>query len=281
MVINFKIFWKKIIILLVTCCICLNTCKAKKKDSSSSKSSSSDSSSSKSSSSESSSSEFSESEKFHFPPKTSDGQDGTNPLLSKHHLKIHNNFVPLLFPTEIPDHILRVTYNGLTFRNFSYHNQTIDADLGGRLRVRDTLEEPEIDWLEEPGNFYTAMMLDVDAPSFKNPVHRSWLHWLIVNIPDYHYKQGDVIAEYIGPWPLEGTGKHRYVLIIYEQPEKLQFDEPFLPRGNFVHRRKFNHYQFKKKYNLSEAIATNFFTAKYSYAVDRHYKQYLTPENIN
>jgi large subunit ribosomal protein L35 len=38
------------------------------------------------------------------------------------------------------------------------------------------------------GNLYTLLMVDPDAPSRENPVKRSWLHWMVVNIPGHDIK---------------------------------------------------------------------------------------------
>lgn len=68
-----------------------------------------------------------------------------------------------------------------------------------------------------------------------------WLHWLVVNIPsDQNIDSGQVLSEYMGPAPPKGSGQfdgrlfctilailegpHRYVLLVYEQPEALAFE---------------------------------------------------------
>ncbi|ODM88163.1 Phosphatidylethanolamine-binding protein 1 [Orchesella cincta] len=58
---------------------------------------------------------------------------------------------------------------------------------------------------------------------------------------------------------LVGTGLHRYIFLIYEQPEKLTFDEKRLTNRSGDGRGKFSIRNFAKKYNLGQPIAGNFY----------------------
>lgn len=55
------------------------------------------------------------------------------------------------------------------------------------------------------------------------------LHWLVRNIPGNDIKKGEVIAEYRGSGPPEGTGLHRYIFLLYEQNCILAIDEKKIP----------------------------------------------------
>lgn len=48
--------------------------------------------------------------------------------------------------------------------------------------------------------------LDPDAPSRANPKFGEWLHWLIVNIKGNDVSSGEVIDDYVGAGPPQGTG---------------------------------------------------------------------------
>ena len=45
------------------------------------------------------------------------------------------------------------------------------------------------------------------------------------NIPDGDIGKGDVICDYLQPFPIKGTGYHRYVFILYKQEKKLDFNK--------------------------------------------------------
>uniref|UniRef100_A0A1B6JCU3 Phosphatidylethanolamine-binding protein n=1 Tax=Homalodisca liturata TaxID=320908 RepID=A0A1B6JCU3_9HEMI len=70
------------------------------------------------------------------------------------------------------------------------------------------------------GEKYTVVMVDPDAPN--HPEGKYYLHWIISNIPgddlqDGNLKAGTVLSQYRGPTPPDGTGTHRYLLLLYRQ----------------------------------------------------------------
>lgn len=157
------------------------------------------------------------------------------------------------------------------------YEKSIKADKGVELTPTQTKNQPVIDWEEaDPSEFYTLLMTDPDAPSRQTPVFREWRHWLIVNIPGNDVKKGEVLSEYIGAGPPEGTGLHRYVFLVFKQPKKLTFDEPHVPNTSGAGRAKFITRQFVTKYNLGVPIAGNFFQAQYDDYVPILHKQLTT-----
>ncbi|KAH7724379.1 Phosphatidylethanolamine-binding protein PEBP [Aphelenchoides avenae] len=64
-------------------------------------------------------------------------------------------------------------------------------------------------------------MVDPDAPSPTDPQARSWVHWLLVNVPGTQIAQGRELEAYSEPTPPLGSGYHRYVLLAYEQPGQI------------------------------------------------------------
>jgi len=72
------------------------------------------------------------------------------------------------------------------------------------------------------GSYYTLLMVDVDVPARSTPNSEKFqgLHWLVVNIPGDNIllpHRGLELAPYIGPGPSSGSGKHRYVFLIFEE----------------------------------------------------------------
>ncbi|KAL5005785.1 hypothetical protein ScPMuIL_016943 [Solemya velum] len=63
-------------------------------------------------------------------------------------------------------------------------------------------------------------MVDPDAPSPDNPVHKYWLHWLVTNIPgDSLSNGGTTNMAYSGPSP--PIGIHRYQFLLMEQTSSI------------------------------------------------------------
>jgi hypothetical protein len=48
-------------------------------------------------------------------------------------------------------------------------------------------------------------------------------------------KNGDELFEYTGPAPPKGSGTHRYIFLLFEQPERIntQFSERMMPMNEF------------------------------------------------
>ncbi|XP_034834370.1 protein D3-like [Maniola hyperantus] len=140
-----------------------------------------------------------------------------------------------------------------------------EVELGNELTPTEVKDIPSVWW---PGefthcNYYTLALVDPDATSRKTPIFRNWEHWLVGNIPGNHVVSGETIAEYVGAAPGLGSGCHRYVYLLYKQPERIVFDEPRLNNRSAANRTLFSITDFANKYNLGNPVAGNFFMAQY------------------
>jgi phosphatidylethanolamine-binding protein (PEBP) family uncharacterized protein len=118
-------------------------------------------------------------------------------------------------------------------------------------------------------------MTDPDAPSRKDAKFREWHHWLVVNIPDTgDVSAGKTMSAYVGSGPPQGTGLHRYVYLVYEQPSgEINPDEPVLTNTSGDNRGKFSVAKFAEKYGLGDPVAGNFYQAEWDDYVPLLYKQ--------
>ncbi|KAH9369532.1 hypothetical protein HPB48_019677 [Haemaphysalis longicornis] len=112
-----------------------------------------------------------------------------------------------------------------------------------------------------------------DAPSRENPRYREWHHWLVVNVPGTTVANGEILSEYIGACPPRGTGLHRYVIVVYKQPERLTCDEKRLTAHSGERRCNFKIRDFAKKYHLGAPVSANFYLAEYDEHVPKIYDQ--------
>ncbi|XP_019870681.2 protein D2-like [Aethina tumida] len=144
---------------------------------------------------------------------------------------------------------------------------------GNVLTPTQVKSPPTVTWKTEGDNLYALCMTDPDAPSRQAPKFREWHHWLVVNIPGKDIGKGEVLSEYIGAGPPKNTGLHRYVLLVYKQPGKINCDEPRLKNNSGSNRGNFSVRKFAKKYNLGNPIAGNFFQAEYDDYVPKLYAQ--------
>lgn len=89
-------------------------------------------------------------------------------------------------------------------------------------------DEPEVEI--SPEGTYTLMLVDADAPSPHAPKFRSWLLWLVTNIPSNDIKRGETVVEYMAPEP--ERGKHRLLYLLFKQNGRLKVHPP-ARRQNF------------------------------------------------
>lgn len=101
--------------------------------------------------------------------------------------------------------------------------------MGNELTPTQVKDIPTVKWNANNDTYYTLCMTDPDAPSRDNPKFREWHHWLVGNIPGHRIDDGETLSAYIGSGPPEGTGLHRYIILIFEQQEELCFHEKRLP----------------------------------------------------
>jgi phosphatidylethanolamine-binding protein (PEBP) family uncharacterized protein len=114
---------------------------------------------------------------------------------------------------------------------------------GKLLTKKNTVSEPTVLFTGDPDTLYTVLMTDPDAPV------KSWLHWLLVNIPgdSNDIFQGEAVMTYTGPSPPSGT--HRYIFTLYKQPAgSIMVTKPY-ERGNFPVE------AFEKQHSLQKIVS--------------------------
>ena len=112
-----------------------------------------------------------------------------------------------------------------------------------------------------PGKLYTFILSDPDAPSVADPKFGEWQHWVHVNAKGGEALpgSGDSITAYFGPAPGKDSGRHRYVLVAYEQPGEIAPSEERVgAQSGFPPRRSFNSRAFAAKYSLRPVAALSF-----------------------
>jgi len=165
--------------------------------------------------------------------------------------------------------------------------------LGDKLPREKTIEEPEIKLLplvstptgfvddlnssggpvaEEAANTYTLVMTDPDAPSREDPKYGQWRHWLVtgVQLPAGTESVSALkskVAEtpYYPPAPPPGSGYHRYVFLLFQEPSGgINLSADAVERkGDFEARPKWNALTFAENYGL-KLVGINYFMTQVS-----------------
>ncbi|CAG0912786.1 unnamed protein product [Notodromas monacha] len=167
---------------------------------------------------------------------------------------------------------------GLVSLALQYYKRALElppaVDMGNILTPTQVKDEPsKLTWPTTEGKLYTVCMTDPDAPSRASPGFREWHHWLVVNVPENRIADGKTLSAYVGSGPPQGTGLHRYVYLVFEQPGELTPDETVLPNTSGNGRGKFRIAAFAEKYGLGDPVAGNFYQAEWDEYVPTLYKQ--------
>ncbi|KAH8251219.1 hypothetical protein KR032_003274 [Drosophila birchii] len=153
---------------------------------------------------------------------------------------------------EPPKELLRIRYDN-----------TFDIEEGKVYTPTELKFQPRLDWAADPGSFYTVLMICPDAPNRENPMYRSWLHWLVVNVPGLDIMKGQAISDYFGPLPPKDSGIQRYLILVYQQSDKLDFDEKKIELSNADGHSNFEVKKFAEKYEMGNPVAGNIFQSRW------------------
>ncbi|XP_016954763.1 putative odorant-binding protein A5 [Drosophila biarmipes] len=151
-----------------------------------------------------------------------------------------------------PRELLRIKYDN-----------SLDIEEGEIYTPTELKLQPRLDWSADPEAFYTVVMICPDAPNRENPMYRSWLHWLVVNIPGLDIMKGQALSEYFGPLPQKDSGVQRYLILVYQQSGKLDFDEKKIELSNADGHSNFDVEKFADKYEMAPPVAGNVFQSRW------------------
>lgn len=110
----------------------------------------------------------------------------------------------------------------------------------------------------ESSQLYTVMLVDADVAGTDNQVANQTFHWLANGVSvgadgALDFGIASTAIDYVGPGPLEGTGPHRYVLLMVEQDAGFTAPAEFSSFGAHPLR------QYLETEDLGEVRAANFF----------------------
>jgi phosphatidylethanolamine-binding protein (PEBP) family uncharacterized protein len=106
---------------------------------------------------------------------------------------------------------------------------------------------------------FTFMLIDPDAPTPDDPKFGYWRHWVVTNIPaqSQERKEGSVVdtgktlTQYLAPGPKDESGPHRYLFLLFAEPEQgLKLEKSDVGGEEFVERRSFRAEEFVQRHGL-------------------------------
>uniref|UniRef100_A0A8C4N1I8 Phosphatidylethanolamine binding protein 1 n=1 Tax=Eptatretus burgeri TaxID=7764 RepID=A0A8C4N1I8_EPTBU len=168
---------------------------------------------------------------------------------------------------EAPISMLRIEYQG------GVEIKTLGQELTP-TQVKDRPLKMSWDACDK-SKLYTVILTDPDAPSQEPPKFREWQHYVAINVHCCDISTGDVMSGYIGSGPPKGTGLHRYVWLVYEQPGQISPPEdlPRLLSTSSKGRAKFSARTLRKKLGLERPMVATCYQAKWDNYVPTLYEQ--------
>lgn len=100
-------------------------------------------------------------------------------------------------------------------------------------------------------------MADPDAPTPDDPKFAYWRHWVVSNIDlRESASTGKVLTEFLAPGPKDESKPHRYLYLLYREPEGLKLEKEDVGGEEFIQRRSFQVQEWVQKNGL-ELVGVN------------------------
>ncbi|WVR03417.1 hypothetical protein IAU60_000408 [Kwoniella sp. DSM 27419] len=127
--------------------------------------------------------------------------------------------VPQLFSEFDPDAVLSVSFSGSAI---STGDKLDQSAVGSAPQITVLPEQGE----DIEGSTFTLLMVDANTVGTDESTEAQTRHWLVNGVTlnkastpyTVTFDNATTITDYAGPGPAEGSGSHRYVIALYEQP---------------------------------------------------------------
>ncbi|KAG8233227.1 hypothetical protein J437_LFUL012432 [Ladona fulva] len=105
---------------------------------------------------------------------------------------------------------------------FKSDNSYIPVYRGNIIKPFEASQCPEVKFDAESDSLWTLILTNPDG-NFTDS-NAEYVHWFVGNIPGSDLSKGDLIYDYLQPFPPHGVGFQRFVFILYKQEGKIDYD---------------------------------------------------------
>nr|XP_022915739.1 39S ribosomal protein L38, mitochondrial [Onthophagus taurus] len=107
--------------------------------------------------------------------------------------------------------------------NILYENENghIPVYYGNNVKPVEAINKPLVNFESEKDSLWTLILTNPDGHLTKKD--SEYVHWFIGNIPGNNIEKGELVYDYLQPFPPKGTGYHRYIFILYKQDKKIDY----------------------------------------------------------
>ncbi|KAI1421410.1 phosphatidylethanolamine-binding protein [Xylaria sp. FL1777] len=132
------------------------------------------------------------------------------------------------------------------------------VELGSFLRAGECKSAPTLSFVAEPdateNSSYSFILTDPDAPTPDDPKFAFWRHWVLSGLRPRGTEDAVATASeltaYLGPGPKDDSKPHRYLFLLYREPEGLSLSKEDIGGEEFVQRRSFKPAEFAERHGL-------------------------------
>lgn len=93
---------------------------------------------------------------------------------------------------------------------------------GNDLSPSDTMAAPHVKYESSNDQMWSLVLVNLDGNLEDS--RRQYLHWMVCNIKGNDVSSGELMADYLMPLPMRGTGYHRMVFMLFRQKHYLGLD---------------------------------------------------------
>ncbi|KAI1263966.1 PEBP-like protein [Xylariaceae sp. FL1019] len=148
--------------------------------------------------------------------------------------------------------LISIACRPTTILNVKYGDKAVE--LGTFFRAGECKEAPTITFTAEadaPHNgLYTLILTDPDAPTPDEPKFAFWRHWVVSGLRSSGSDDAVELTKYLGPGPKDDSKPHRYLFLLYREPEGSAFSKEDVGGEEFVQRRSFNPTDYAMRHRL-------------------------------
>ncbi|GFF58495.1 OV-16 antigen [Aspergillus udagawae] len=160
---------------------------------------------------------------------------------------------PGLLPFLPPD------FKPTTQLHVSFNNKQVS--LGNLFRASECKTAPSVSFSKEDNNppsstSYTLLLVDPDAPTPDEPKFAFWRHWVVWGLKADEANGATALTEYLGPGPKDDSRPHRYLFLLFREPEGFALTKEDVGGEEFTARRSFKVAEWVERHGL-ELVGVN------------------------
>lgn len=94
---------------------------------------------------------------------------------------------------------------------------------GNLIKPCESKTPPTVLYESDDKSLWTLILSSLDGNLLDQS--KELVHWMVGNIPSNKINEGEVLFDYLQPFPPKGTGCHRYVFVLYKQEKKIDYSQ--------------------------------------------------------